>query len=83
MIEYRIISLVDAQNEDELREEESGGSVIDDTCLVALHGSQTDEEDGGEEEEAQRHPDCAPCNNFDGENFSILAKNDRREKVRV
>ena len=37
--EYRVVCLVDAQDEDELREEERGGAVVDDTRLVALHGS--------------------------------------------
>lgn len=69
---YRVVGLVDAQDEDELREEERGGSVVDYARLVAMHGSQTEEEDGGEEEEAQRHSHGAPRQDLDGENLAIL-----------
>lgn len=72
--DYRVVGLVDAQDEDELREEERRGSVVDNACLVALHGSQTEEEDGGEEEEAQRHSHSAPRQDFDGENLSVLTQ---------
>lgn len=66
--------MVDAQDEDELREEESGGSIVDYTRLVALHGSQTEEEDGGEEEEAQRHSHCTPRQDFDWQDLSVLTQ---------
>ena len=78
--EYRVVCLVDAQDEDELREEESSCTVVDDTRLVALHGSQAEEEDGGEEEEAQRHSHCAPCQDFDWKNLSVLTQRSRLGK---
>ena len=53
-MDYRVVCLVDAQDEDELGEEEGDGSVVDDAGAVALHGPQAEEEEGGEEEEAQR-----------------------------
>lgn len=70
--DYRVVGLVDAQDEDQLGEEECGRSVVDDAGLVALHGSQAEEEDGGEEQEAKRHPHCAPRQHFDGQNLSVL-----------
>lgn len=72
LTDYRVVGLVDAQDEDELREEERCGSVVDNARLVALHGSETEEEDGGEEEEAQRHSHSTPRQDFDGENLSVL-----------
>lgn len=72
--EYRVVCLVDAEDEDELREEECGCPVVDDTRLVALHGSQAEEEDGGEEEEAQCHSHSAPCQDFDWKNLSVLTQ---------
>lgn len=71
-MDYRVVGLVDSQDEDELREEECGGAVVNYTGLVALHGSQTGEEDCGEEEEAQHHSHCTPCQDFDGQNLSVL-----------
>lgn len=65
LVYYRVVCLVDAQDEDELREEESSGSIVDYTCLVALHRSQTEKEDHGEEEEAQCHAHCTPRQDFD------------------
>lgn len=74
LIDYRVVCLVDAQDEDELGEEERGGSVVDYTRLVALHGSQTEEEDRGEEEEAQRHSHRAPRQDFNRQNLSVLTQ---------
>lgn len=71
---YRVVSLVDSQDEDELRQKESAGSIVDYTRLVALHGSQGHEEDGGEEEEAQRHASRAPRQDFDGQDLSVLVQ---------
>lgn len=70
---YQVVGLVDPQDEGQLREEERGGSVVDDAGLVAAHGSQTEEEDG-EEEEAQRHPRRAPRQHFDGQDLSVLTR---------
>lgn len=81
LIDYRVVCLVDSQDEDELGEEESGGAVVDYTRLVALHGSQAEEEDRGEEEEAQRHPHGAPRQDFDWQNLSVLAQRDQERKV--
>ncbi len=75
--DYRVVCLVDAHYEDELGEEERGGSVVDYTRLVALHGSQAEEEDRGEEEEAQRHSHCAPRQDFDRQNLSVLTQASR------
>ncbi len=52
---YRVIGLIDAQDEDEVRDEERGCAVDDDAGLVAARLPQAGEEDDGEEEEAQRH----------------------------
>lgn len=71
---YRVVGLVDAKDEDELWEEESGGSIVDYARLVALHGSQAEQEDRGEEEEAQRHTGCAPRQDFDGQDLSVLVR---------
>lgn len=71
-IDYRVVCLVDAQDENELGKEERNSSVVDYTGLVALHGSQTKEEDRGEEEEAHRHSHCAPRQDFDWQDLSIL-----------
>jgi len=73
-IDYRVVCLVDAQDEDELGEEESNASIVDYTCLVALHDSQTEEEDRGEEEEAHRHSHCTPRQDFDWQNLSVLTQ---------
>lgn len=70
--DYRVVSLVDAQDEDKLGEEECSSAVIDYTRLVGLHGSQAQEEDDGQEEEAQRHSSCAPCQDLDGQDLSVL-----------
>ena len=75
--DYRVVGLVDAQDEDELGEEESDASVVDDARLVALHGSQTEEEDGGEEEEAQCHSHRAPRQDFDRQDLSVLTQTSR------
>lgn len=69
---YRVVGLVDAQDEDELGQKESRGSVVDDARLVALHGSEAQEEDCGEEEEAQRHSGRAPGQDFNGQDLSVL-----------
>lgn len=78
---YWVVGLVDAQDEDELREEERSGPIVDYTRLVALHGSQTEEEDGGEEEEAQRHSHCAPRQDFDGENLAVLMSSQGEKRL--
>lgn len=72
--DYWVVSQVDAQDEDKLWEEERSGSIVDYTRLVALHGSQTEEEDDGKEEEAQGHSHCAPGQDFDWQDFSILTQ---------
>lgn len=69
---YRVVGLVDAQDEDQLGEEERRRSVVDDAGLVALQGSQAEQEDGGEEQEAQRHSHRAPRQHLDGQNLSVL-----------
>lgn len=69
---YWIISLVDSQDEDELREEERRPPVVDDAGLVALHGPQAEEEDGGEEEEGQRGAHGAPGQELDGQDLPVL-----------
>lgn len=73
-IDYRVVGLVDAQDEDELGEEESDAAIVDYTRLVALHGPQAEEEDSGEEEEAQRHSHCTPRQDFDWQNLSVLTQ---------
>ena len=73
--DYRVVCLVDAQDEDELGEEERGGSVVDDAGLVALHGPQAEEEDGGEEEEAQRHAHRAPGHQLQRQDLAVLSTN--------
>lgn len=69
---YWVISLVDSQDEDEFREEESSPSVVNYAGLVALYGPQAEEEDCGEEEEAQRDAHRAPRQEFDGQNLPVL-----------
>lgn len=69
---YRVVGLVDAQDEDQLGEEERSRSVVDDAGLVALQGPQAEQEDGGEEQEAQRHSHRAPRQHLDGQNLSVL-----------
>lgn len=69
---YRVVGLVDAQDEDQLGEEERSRSVVDDAGLVALQGSQAEQEDGGEEQEAKRHSHRAPRQHLDGQNLSVL-----------
>lgn len=75
---YWVVSLVDAEDEDQLGEEQSGGSIADDTRLVALHGSQTEQEDDGDEEEAQGHSHCAPGQDFDRQDLAILKCHDSK-----
>lgn len=69
---YRVVRLVDAQDEDQLGEEERRRSVVDDAGLVALQGSQAEEEDGGQEQEAQRHSHRAPREQPDGQDLPVL-----------
>ena len=69
---YSVIGLVDSQDEDELREEECGASVVNYAGLVAFHGPQAEEEERGEEDEAQRDADRAPRQQFDGQNLPVL-----------
>ena len=71
-MDYRVVCLVDAQDEDELGEEEGNGSVVDDAGAVALHGPQAEEEEGGEEEEAQRHAHRAPRHQLQREDLAVL-----------
>lgn len=79
-MDYRVVCLVDAQDEDELGEEERDASIVDNTGLVALHGSQTEEEDRGEEEKAHRHSHCTPRQDFDWQNLSVLTQTPRLEE---
>lgn len=54
-MEYRVVCLVDAKDEEQLSDEKGGGSVVDDAAQVGGDVSQTGEEDNGEEDEAQSH----------------------------
>lgn len=69
---YRVVGLIDAEDEDDVGDEERAGAVGDDAGLVAVKCAHTREDDDGEEEETQRHPHTTPRDQLHRKNLSVL-----------
>lgn len=80
---YRVVGLVDAQHEGELRDEEGCCGVAEDAGAVAVHGPQARQEEHGEQQEAQGHAHRAPGHQLHRQDLPVLETHSQEEEPRL
>lgn len=76
---HRVVGLIDADQEDELREEERCYQVSVDGVQVGAEPAQQAQQDEGEEEEEQRDRHRGVRDDLQGENIAVLRRGGTRQ----
>lgn len=71
---HRVVSLIDAEQEDELREEQRCYQVPVDGVEVGAQPAQEAQQDEGEEEEEQGDRHCGVGDDLQGQNITVLRR---------
>lgn len=78
---YHIVSLVDAQEEDKLGEEERCHQVPVDGVEVGTEPAQEAQQDEGDQEKKQGHGDCGVRDDLQRQDIAVLSRAVPRQRV--